>query len=320
MPLACMSKNRFLRFEYRIRSAVMHFVLLTAIVLVLMNCVASNTIAILQGERAVQSNKVDTGTPGREGSLSASAYYSMATRKPEPFVSKSILSIKYNTEIIVPDTTLRTSRSRSTMFETPQSFGGELRYDVSESFGVGTIFDYSFNTEKHDSLIFYDVHDNEGIFSFSFFIRAVKNDDMVIFGYRPELCFTTVKGDYIVFADTSTYLTLTNYEDALEYDHFKEFDLFFRQTLFIRLFPQFPLSVFGGAQYALIPAHMRYSERNLNNVTIDREHIFTVYPGFGLNIHDNLYLDLYSTFPLYHSKHDNKSPISVGLKAQFRFF
>lgn len=296
----------------------MRYTLLIAFFLTLLNCVASNTIAILEGERAVQSNKLDTGTPSYYRSLSISGYYSMATRKPEPFISKSKMSIKYSTDSTAQ--TIHTTRSKSTMFETPQSLGGELRYDITESFGIGTIFDYSFNSEKNDSLIYYEVHENPGVSSFSFYLRVLKTDDFFVFGYRPEIGITSVKGDYIVFSDTSVYLSPTNYKDALEYSSFREVDLFFRQTLFLRLFPELPFSVFGGIQHALIPAHMRYNEASVNNVTIDREHVFMAYPGVGINLAKSLHLDAYCTFPLYHTRYENTSPISLGFKAQFRFF
>jgi hypothetical protein len=286
--------------------------------LTLLNCVATNNIAILEGERAVQSNKIDTGTPSYYRSLSISGYYSMATRKPKPFISKSKMSIKYLNDSTTQ--TVHTTRSKSTMYETPQSLGGELRYDITESFGIGTIFDYSFNSEQNDSLIYYEVHDNPGVSSFSFYLRVLKTDDLFIFGYRPEVGITSVKGDYIVFSDTSVYLSPTNYRDALEYGSFQETDLFFRQTMFLRLFPELPFSVFGGIQHSFIPAHMRYNEASVNSVTIDREHVFMAYPGVGINLAKSLHLDAFATFPLYHTRYENKSPISVGLKAQFRFF
>jgi len=124
----------------------MRYTLQIAVVLTLLNCVATNNIVILEGERAVQSNKLDTGTPSYYRSLSISGYYSMATKEPEPFISKSKMSIKYRYDSTAQ--AIHTTRSKSTMFETPQSLGGELRYDISESFGIGTIFDYSFNSEK----------------------------------------------------------------------------------------------------------------------------------------------------------------------------
>lgn len=296
----------------------MRYTLLIAVSLVFFNCVASNTIAILQGERAVQSNKLDTGTPSYYRSLSISGYYCMATREPEPFISKSKMSINYRTDSTTQ--TIHTTRSKSTMFETPQSLGGELRYDISESFGIGTIFDYSFNSEKNDSLIYYDVHDNPGVNSLSFYLRVVKTDELFVFGYRPEIGITSVKGDYIVFSDTSVSLSPTNYMDALEYGNFREVDLFFRQTMFLRLFPELPFSFFGGIQHAFIPAHMRYTESSVNRVTIDREHTFMAYPGVGINLAKTLHLDAYCTFPLYSTRFENTSPISLGFKAQFRFF
>jgi hypothetical protein len=286
-----------------------------------MNCVASNTIALIEGQRAVQSNKIDTGTPSENKSLSISGYFSMATRKPDPFISKSKMSIKYNTDLITSDTTLRTTRSKSTMFETPQSFGAEIRYDVNEIFSVGNIFDYSSNSERDDSLVFYDVQNDErGIFSMTFYLRFVANADYILCGYRPEIGLTSVKGDYIVFSDTSKYLSLNNYEDALEYDDFREVDLFFRQAFFIRLFPEMPFSIFGGVQHALIPAHIRYSENSINKIIVDREHVLAAYPGIGLTINKKMYIDFYSTIPLYSSKFRNKSPVSIGFKTQFRFF
>ncbi len=296
----------------------MRYTLAVALFLVLLNCVASNNIAILEGERAVQSNKLDTGTPSYYRSLSISGYYSMATKKPDPFISKSKMSVKYRIDSTTQ--TIHTTRSRSTMFETPQSLGGELRYDISEYFGIGTIFDYSFNSEKNDSLIYYEVHENPGVSSFSFYLRVVNSDDFFVFGYRPEISVTSVKGDYIVFSDTSVFLSPSNYQDALEHNRFKEIDLFFRQTLFLRLFPELPFSVFGGVQHAFIPAHMRYNEASVNKVTIDREHIFMVYPGVGINLAKSLHLDAFATFPLFHTRYENTSPISLGLKAQFRFF
>jgi hypothetical protein len=243
----------------------------------------------------------------------------MATKEPKPFISKSKMAIKYRNDS-TSQTTTHTTLSRSTMSETPQSLGGELRYDISESFGIGTIFDYSFNSEQNDSLIYYDVRENPGVSSLSFYLRVVKTDELFVFGYRPEIGLTSVKGDYIVFSDTSVSLSPTNYMDALEYGNFREVDLFFRQTMFLRFFPELPFSFFGGLQHAFIPAHMRYNEASVNKVTIDREHVFMAYPGVGINLAKTLHLDAYCTFPLYSTRFENTSPISLGFKAQFRFF